>query len=263
MDKIVMIEELEKTVSTLRELDYDSLNAFVLKSKLYVKKIFGEKSEYLNLIDSIDFHALLYLIDDDFSNNQNDKEAWRGGISNLKNIISTMKEDIAISESLNEESLNISTPVKMSFTTNKIFIVHGHDEEMKINVARLLEKLNLSPVILHEQPDRGRNILDKLIDESEDACFAIVLLSPDDIVLTGDKQTTRARQNVVLELGFFLAKLGKNRVTALYKASENFELPSDFAGVLYKKYDNGESWKVELARELRASGIPVDLNRLF
>ena len=257
MDNIELIKELEKLVFAIEELDYNSLDALLLKAKLYVKKVFGTKSDYISMIEKINFHAMIYTFDD-YTDTENDRASWKGGISSLKNIISTMMEDLRLSNPVDS-----SITLKKDVTPNSIFIVHGHDDEMKVSVARFLEKLGLNPVILHEQPDKGRNVLDKLIDESEVASFAIVLLSPDDIVIDGDNKATRARQNVVLELGFFIAKLGKDKVTALYRTANNFELPSDFAGILYKKYDGGDSWRFELAKELKASGFSVDMNKLF
>lgn len=153
----------------------------------------------------------------------------------------------------------------------KIFIVHGHDEEAKQTVARFLEKLDLEVAILHEQADRGKTIIEKLEANSSDVDigYAIVLLTPDDLgvaVAEGEKTTPRsllkqrARQNVILELGYFIAKLGRERVRALYV--DGVELPSDYQGVLYTKYDSTGAWKLELAREIEAAGIELDLNRL-
>lgn len=153
----------------------------------------------------------------------------------------------------------------------KIFIVHGHDEEAKQTVARFLEKLDLEVVILHEQADRGKTIIEKLEANSSDVDigYAIVLLTPDDLgvaVAKGEKTTSRsllrqrARQNVIFELGYFIAKLGRERMRALYV--DGVELPSDYQGVLYTKYDSTGAWKFELAREIKAAGIELDLNRL-
>lgn len=256
MDKMELIVELEKAVSSLEELDYDNLNSLLMKAKLYVKKVFGEKSEYINMIDNINFRSPLYSFDG-YDEPDYDRSLWINGMTSLKSIISTMKEDLRLSTPV----VSIRT-INSTNTSNSIFIVHGHDNEMKISVARFLEKLDLNPIILHELPDKGRSVLDKLIDESEVASFAIVLLSPDDTVINGESEVKRARQNVVLELGFFIAKLGKDKVTALYRAADNFDLPSDFAGILYKNYDSGDGWKFELAKELRASGISFDMNKL-
>jgi predicted nucleotide-binding protein len=153
----------------------------------------------------------------------------------------------------------------------RVFIVHGHDEGAKQTVARFLEKLDLQVLILHEQADKGKTIIEKLEANSSDVDigYAIVLLTPDDIgvaVSKGEKTKPRpplrqrARQNVILELGYFIAKLGRERVRALY--IDGVELPSDYQGVLYTEFDSTGAWKFELAREIKAAGIELDLNKL-
>ena len=147
-------------------------------------------------------------------------------------------------------------------TGRRVFVVHGHDEEAKQSVARCLEKLDLEAVILHEQPNQGRTIIEKFEDYA-DVSFTVVLLTPDDIGAARDDINNlrpRARQNVVFELGFFIGKLGRQRVCALHKG--DVEIPSDFAGVLWVPMDPGGAWRFALGRETRAAGIDVDLNRL-
>lgn len=147
--------------------------------------------------------------------------------------------------------------------SNRVFVVHGHDGEMRESVARVLSRLGLEPVILHEQPDRGRTIIEKFYDYS-DVGFAVVLLSPDDrgYVGTDDPATARprARQNVILELGFFLGRLGREKVVALHKGAT--EIPSDFSGVLYSPYTPEGNWPYKLTRELRESGYDVSADDL-
>lgn len=154
---------------------------------------------------------------------------------------------------------------KSKTENNKIFVVHGHDEGMKHAVARTLEKLNLAPIILHEQPNQGRTIIEKLEYYADMASFAVVLLSPDDLGYKKgqihESTKSRARQNVVLELGYFIGKLGRHNVATLCKNDPNFEFPSDYYGVLYIPFDNHD-WKGDLVNELRSSGYNVNANRL-
>ena len=136
-----------------------------------------------------------------------------------------------------------------------IFIVHGHDEAAKQEVARFIKILGLQAIILHEQPDKGRTIIEKLEDHTE-VGFAVILLTPDDMGHPKgepDKAKPRARQNVVLDLGYLIGKLGRSSVCALMKG--DIEIPSDYAGVLYESMDNAGAWKLTLAREIRAAGI--------
>lgn len=145
--------------------------------------------------------------------------------------------------------------------TNKVFVVHGHDEAARESVARFLERLDIEAVILHEQATGGRTIVEKL-EHYADVDFAVVLLTPDDVggvkTAAADKQQPRARQNVVLELGFFVGKLGRRHVCALYKGP--LELPSDYLGVGYVALDDGGGWRLQLAKELRGAGFSVDMN---
>lgn len=150
----------------------------------------------------------------------------------------------------------------LSLDMSKVFVVHGHDVSLKERVARLCDGLGLSPVILHEQPNKGKTIIEKF-EENSDVGFAVVLLTPDDVggpITSSQSLRPRARQNVVLELGYFIAKLGRSRVTALYVP--DVELPSDMQGVLYVEVDPAGAWRMELAKEMRAAGLAVDLNRL-
>lgn len=137
--------------------------------------------------------------------------------------------------------------------SNRIFIVHGHDNEPKEAVARFLEAIGFQPVILHEQASKGRTIIQKFREEAADVGFAIVLMTPDDEMPSG---AVRARQNVILELGFFLGALGPDKVAAIVKGK--VEAPSDFDGVVYTPYD--PAWKVALSKELEAAGYTVDWN---
>jgi len=144
-----------------------------------------------------------------------------------------------------------------------VFIVHGHDEAARESLARFLERLGVEPVILHEQASSGRTVIEKLEDFS-DVSFAAILLTPDDVgaaVSEGSNLLNRARQNVVLELGYFIGKLGRKNVCALYRG--DVELPSDMLGVVYVKLDEGGAWKLSLAKELIASGFSIDLNKFL
>ena len=141
-----------------------------------------------------------------------------------------------------------------------VFLVHGHDEGSRESVARYIEGLGLTAIILHEQASEGRTIIEKL-EHHADVSFAIVLLTPDDVGAAHDERDElrlRARQNVVLELGYFVGKLGRRRVCALHKGS--VELPSDYAGVVYIPFDDTGGWRLPLARELKAAGFSIDLN---
>lgn len=143
---------------------------------------------------------------------------------------------------------------------SKVFLVYGHDESAREGAARYLEKLQLQPIILHEQPNSGQTIIEK-VEKYGEVAFAVVLLTPDDVGAArgnADDLKPRARQNVILELGYFLGRLGRNRVAALIKG--HIEKPSDYDGVVYIQMDNAGAWRLQLARELKTAGLKVDLN---
>jgi predicted nucleotide-binding protein len=145
---------------------------------------------------------------------------------------------------------------------NKIFIVHGHDQAALQEVARFVEKLGLEAVVLHEKANEGQTIIEKFEKHAREAHFAVVLLTPDDVGYPSGKAEAaerRARQNVILELGWFAGKLGRGRVVALNKG---VEIPSDLHGVLYERMDAEGAWRLRVAMEMRTAGIKVDLNKL-
>ncbi|MBK0089459.1 TIR domain-containing protein [Erwinia sp. S59] len=163
---------------------------------------------------------------------------------------------VFIAEKFDETEMKEELPHK-----NSVFLVHGHDEGTKHNVARFLEKLGVEPVILQEQINKGMTIIEKFQEFAKRAGFAVVLMTPDDHGYPVSKEELkrhRARQNVILELGYFTALLGREKTMVLVKG--DIELPSDVIGVTYERIDEGEGWKMRLARELKAAGFEVSLD---
>ena len=152
------------------------------------------------------------------------------------------------------------TMLKPQFS-RKVFIVHGHDDGAREMVARFLERIGLEAIILHEQANQGRTIIEKVVAHS-DVGFAVVLLTPDDEgCAKGSVPEPRARQNVLLELGYFIGRLGREKVCALKRGT--LEIPSDFAGVVWETMDSSGGWKQSLARELEAAGHNIDWNKIM
>jgi predicted nucleotide-binding protein len=177
------------------------------------------------------------------------------GISILK--LQTAKELL----SLNRNFLTDGTHSIDNHKSNpaNIFIVHGHNNEAKLALARYLEKLGLKAIILHEQANFGKAIIEKFETNASDINYAIVILSPDDeFISTKSPLTTnfRARQNVILELGYFYGLLGRSKVAVM--VIDNIEIPSDILGIAYIKMDDTDGWKFKLAKELSSAGINFD-----
>jgi predicted nucleotide-binding protein len=159
---------------------------------------------------------------------------------------------------------NTKVQVAQEINGNKIFIVHGHDEQARDNTARFIDKLGLESIILSEQASKGKTVIEKFEEHSSEVAFAVILLTPDDF--GGSKQTPdvkndRARQNVIFELGYFLGKLGREHVCALRKGT--IENPSDYSGVIYIDMDKAGAWKYQLAKEMKTAGLQIDMNNVL
>ncbi len=179
-------------------------------------------------------------------------------IALLGQAIKGLEEEIAQS---NEPFVPVVLPAEQRLPTRKVFIVHGHEGEPREAVAGFLRKIHFTPVILGEQTNQGRTIVEKFEDHS-DVDFAIVLLTPDDVGgPKGGDQQPRARQNVILELGYFIGKLGRKNVCAIKIG--DLEIPSDFIGVVWTPFDPHGAWRTALAKELRDAGHEIDWNQVM
>lgn len=167
------------------------------------------------------------------------------------------KEILKKAKTMNNDKNNTQT----NKITNKVFIVHGRDESLKNEVARFIEQLDLEAVILHEQVNKGKTIIEKFEENSSEIGYAIILYTPCDKGCLKDQNEfkLRARQNVIFEHGYFIGKLGRGKVSAIVKGE--LETPSDILGIVYIQYS--ENWKINLAKELKASGLSIDMNKLF
>lgn len=173
-----------------------------------------------------------------------------------------LRLDASALQQAKAEHLPVAHQIVTSMT-NRVFLVHGHDSASKETVARFIEKLGLQVVILHEQPNGGRTVIEKF-EAYSDVSFAIVLMTPDDVGSTSDSMgdlKPRARQNVILELGYFTGRIGRSKVCALFK--QGIEIPSDIHGVLFLELDGPGAWKPKLANELVRAGMKIDVQALL
>ncbi len=165
----------------------------------------------------------------------------------------------ALSEA--DSPLDPKLPPSGSPISDKVFIVHGHDELLKVRVARFIEKLGLKPIILHEQANQGHTIIEK-IEANTDVGFAIILYTEDDVGKSKKEESKnlnyRARQNVVFEHGYLIAKLSRSRIAPL--VSGKVEMPSDISGVVYIESAN---WQIDIAKEMKAAGYAIDFNKVI
>jgi predicted nucleotide-binding protein len=136
-----------------------------------------------------------------------------------------------------------------------VFIVHGHAGR-EYEVAHVVHDMGLKSVILKEEINRGSpTLIEKLEREAKRSGYAIVIFTPDDLgrSVKEKDEKPRTRQNVILELGFFIAKLGRDKVTILHDPT--VEVPSDFGGVTYYPLDEAGGWKSRIQAELEAADL--------
>lgn len=251
------IELFQKVKHEFEELTYDNHNKLDRLNRqltMLIKNIHGSNSSYLDELMNISYISISF-----DSSRDEDIDCWESGKNSAINLIDTIIEELELFpkevhiESINDKSIDLS----------KVFIIHGHDDGAKNEVARFVEKLGLEAVILHEQVNSGDTIIEKL-EKHTDVGFAIVLYTSCDIggVKTEpDKVKPRARQNVVFEHGLLIGKIGRANVIALVK--EEVEIPNDVSGVVYETMDSKGAWKFQLAREIKASGYDIDMNKVY
>lgn len=177
----------------------------------------------------------------------------------LKEAQRALREDLADHEHDVVPALSVGVVTAEPALLRRVFVVHGHDDGSREIVARFLEQLGFEAIILHEQANRGLTVIEK-VEAYSDVSFAVVLLTPDDEgCVKGGTPEPRARQNVVLELGYFIGRLGRGKVCALKRGT--LEIPSDYAGVVWESMEG--NWKLALGRELKAAGHDIDWNKVM
>ena len=255
-------EKLLEQVPQLKQGDSETLALQTWRQNIEIllSQFYGAPSVQLEKFQAIRYSLSFFSSatpESDFT------EARLDGISKAEAYIRSRLEEIR--EDLSDVEITQSVFVQsttMEKDRRKVFVVHGHDDGAKETVARYLSKLGLDPIILHEQPNKGRTIIEKFEDYADVSC-AVVILTPDDTAAskkTPDANESRARQNVIFEMGFFVGKLGRTHTFALLHS--RVSKPSDIDGLLYISMDTG-TWRMELVGELKAAGLDIDANKAF
>lgn len=245
----VLADEIDKLIQENVTSDSPHFITWRKKTERVLSQIYGKDSNELKDFTDTLFCPLVFSFNEDV---QEYVKACADGLTRTKAVFEAYLDE------LNECDEIADQKEENKEEGNKIFIVHGHDGELKQGLARLLEKQGLVPVILSEQANNGKTIIEKFEGYS-DVSAAVCLFTADDEG-KAKKETTyrsRARQNVVFEAGYFAGKLGRNRVVIL--ADEHVELPSDMQGIVYS---NRSTWQFEVLKELKAMGFNVDFNKL-
>ena len=165
-----------------------------------------------------------------------------------------------------KSSMNTSSKssTKSPITKKDVFVVYGHDKTSRDQLEAMLRRWGLNPLILDQLPTKGQTVIEKLESAIDQASFGIVLATPDDEghpINEPDQKRYRARQNVVLELGMLLAKLGREKVAVLLKDQKNIERPSDIQGLIYIPFDDDlvKEAGVSLVKEMDKNGYSIDI----
>jgi predicted nucleotide-binding protein len=236
--------------------------------KSTILEVFGENSpeyrdhQYHHITAGRPIRAVGYGEDPrqyDRERQQDFEEGLPRTMSMLESLIQTVEERTDADPTM-VETPGADRPAK---DTNKVFVVHGRREGPRQAVARFIDQLGYIPIILQEQASEGRTVIEKFERHSEDVAFAVVLLTGDDRGGLAEAEPAtylpRARQNVILELGYFIGALGRRLACVLHEPG--VEIPSDFHGVVYVPLDDGGAWRLLLAKEMKAAGLDIDLNR--
>lgn len=243
---LIGLKEIRAKLELVLFNDFE-INQFLMDAKVIVDNIYGE--------DNAHYEALISV------------NGLSTGIKNtvlsaeIDSIIKEIEAEIMpkqIDQLPQKNGKSDQTISLQSKGKSKVFIVHGRDDYPKEIVAQFLKNVGLEPIILHEQPNKGRTIIEKLEDHSYDVEYAIVLLTPDDIgglKSKPDELSPRARQNVVFEMGHFFGRLGRNNVCALLYPE--VERPSDIDGIVYISLDQENEWRDLLTKELKAAKLNI------
>lgn len=247
-----IIDEVDNLVKHHVVASAPAFESWKTIAERFLIKRYGEQSFEYNKFRNIRFEPNCWVMDER-ENLRNEMKICRKGLLSCKAIFETYLGEMA-----DEEEQTAQFQQAQTINMNKIFIVHGHDGELKHSVARVIEKQGIEAVILSEQANQGRTIIEKF-EANSDVGGAICLFTADDVGKAKDaaSENSRARQNVVLETGYFMGKLGRDHVVIL--ADAGVEIPSDLSGVVYTSTAH---WEFDLMRDLKAMGYEVDLNKL-
>lgn len=255
MENYLKLKKLHEEIDTLVELNVTSEDPTFItwekKLERVMRKQYGEGPE-LDDLTRTGFSPMFF-----DATHQDKVRVCFNGLSEIKAklraYLDEMEEEI--------QSVGESTKQSLGFSDNflKVFIVHGHDNALKQEIARMIEKQGITAIILSEQANSGDTVIEK-IEKNSDVSAAICLFTEDDLGKSKSEEilNSRARQNVIFEAGYFIGKLGRKRVVLLAKGK--IEMPSDLAGVVYTSEKN---WEFEVLKELKTMGYNIDMNKFY
>ncbi|MGN0700497.1 MAG: TIR domain-containing protein [Oscillospiraceae bacterium] len=247
-----LYDEIDNLIISRVSSDNPNFTTWHTKVERFLKRAYGEHSEERENFLDTSFTPIVYSL---YDSDSEFIDSCANGLISTKAVFEVYLEELKESEDMPQTQVSQNDEYR---DYSKVFIVHGHDEALKEAVARLVEKQSIIPIVLNEQANRGQTIIEKLEGYSN-VGGAICLFTPDD---EGHKKNTptmgpRARQNVVFETGYFMGKLGRDKIVII--SESDVELPSDMSGIVYT--DAGD-WKIKILRELEEMGYKIDYSRI-
>lgn len=232
--------------------------AWKQKTEVVLRNVLGKDSPILESFQGNRYHPSMWTERTDFA------PYVQAGVQRAVSMIESAKVELELQHELAEVLESAEKDARAKPTPGReIFIVHGHNDARKHEVARLMKGLTgEDPIILHEQPDMGRVLLEKFEQTAARTGFAVIIATGDDVGRAASQTADRprARQNVVFGMGFFFGALGRDRTSVLL--DHGVEEPGDVDGLVYIPLDKAGGWKSALARNIEAAGITIDWSAL-
>ena len=262
--KALASQRLRRALDAIPDLKQQSWNSqefmkWHRDTRVTINNTFGELSSHVQEFSDIQYSPQVVIT----GTGSHSRPRYVRGLDSAAAMIRSMIDEVEEYWQDDTPSPGYSEAPEVLETTNKnqVFVIHGRDHGTRDTVTRFLEGLGLEAVILQEQPDQGRTIIEKF-EQCTQGDFALALFTPDDVGGFDDGALQpRARQNVIFEFGYFIGKFGRDRVRALVKG--NPEIPSDYSGVVYIRLDESGGWKMALIREMKSAGFEIDANLAF
>lgn len=246
---------LNDQISEARNGEPEDFEAWRAKTEVVLRQAVGESDQLVTDFRNLSYSPLIWSTS---TPNSVFDDAQRGGVRSGIALLEAAILKVEIDDELGTDQPSADAARERT----EIFIVHGHDEHHKETVARFVGDLTgKKPIILHEQSSLSATIIEKLERYADTACYAIVIATGDDVGRSASgTDRPRARQNVIMELGYFFGLLGRQNVALLYET--NIEIPSDTEGIVHIELDGTREWRVKLANEMQAAGLEVDREAL-
>lgn len=253
-EAIALIDKLHEELASIANSTQrsDDTDTGFEKLKRWKSRAVTQITESINSLEGDRLKSkkkMSFQMGDPIGNLIDEAQMYEGFLFALKDEIENHADDVLkrpiVADALTESKKEVDMP-----KGNGIFIVHGHDELNLLRLKEMLrERYDLDVIVLGTKPGRGRTIIEKFEEEAQQATYAFVLLTPDDIIQKTEEEYSQARPNVIFELGWFYGRLGRESVSILYK--EGTKIHSDLDGVSRIEFKDNVIEKVdEIEREL-------------